>query len=147
MFGQPSWLPGGRERPHEEHEIRIRGAHQQGRLILLTAIMVAVEGFDHWARPQEMRSALVLAVALLGLGANLLQIWLLSRSQKNKTSGILRLHLVSDLLTSCGVIGAAVLTRATGLLWLDPLFAVLIALYIFWCGVNVLVHAEQPHHH
>jgi cation diffusion facilitator family transporter len=47
-------------------------------------------------------------------------------------------HLMSDVVTSVGVLGGIALVAATGLWWLDPLLAALTAIGILWSGAQLL---------
>jgi cation diffusion facilitator family transporter len=47
-------------------------------------------------------------------------------------------HLVTDVLTSLGVIAGLVLVRLTNFLWLDPVMALLVAANIAWTGFGLL---------
>ncbi len=131
----------------DEHLLRASGARWQGLLIMLTALLVLYEGCEHFVRGQEMQSGLVLLVALLGLLANAVQLWIVERGHKNVTSKGLAVHITSDLMVSGGVIAAAILTPWTGLAWIDPVVSILIALFIWCCGIGVYNDTEHTHHH
>ncbi|MFN6954687.1 MAG: cation diffusion facilitator family transporter [Acetobacteraceae bacterium] len=47
-------------------------------------------------------------------------------------------HLMSDVVTSLGVLGGIALVALTGLWWLDPLLAALTAAGILWSGVRLI---------
>ncbi len=47
-------------------------------------------------------------------------------------------HLFADVISSAGVLVGIVLATVTGILWLDPLLAMLVAVNIFWSGWNLL---------
>jgi cation diffusion facilitator family transporter len=50
-------------------------------------------------------------------------------------------HVLSDFWTSIGIVAGLVLVRATGLAWLDPVVAALVALNLMWTGVRLLRQA------
>ena len=47
-------------------------------------------------------------------------------------------HVMSDVVTSIGVLGGVLLAKLTGLSILDPLLAVLVALNILWSGYGLV---------
>ena len=62
-----------------------------------------------------------------------------------------RLHYVGDVLINMAVIATFALQEALGLLWVDPLFAIFIALSMLWGAskigrrsLDVLMDAELP---
>jgi cation diffusion facilitator family transporter len=50
-------------------------------------------------------------------------------------------HILTDCMTSLGVILALILYRITGWIYFDPLIAILIALNILWTGAQLLYNA------
>lgn len=47
-------------------------------------------------------------------------------------------HLLTDVISSAGVLSGVIIARITGLWWLDPLLALFVALNIVWAGWSVL---------
>ncbi|MHA3913251.1 cation diffusion facilitator family transporter [Halovulum sp. GXIMD14793] len=47
-------------------------------------------------------------------------------------------HLLTDVVTSAGVLVGVLVARATGIWWLDPLLALLVAVNILWSGWALL---------
>lgn len=50
-------------------------------------------------------------------------------------------HILTDCITSLGVLLALVLYRLTGWMYFDPLIAILIAINILWTGIKLLYNA------
>jgi len=50
-------------------------------------------------------------------------------------------HILTDCMTSLGVLLALILYRLTGWIYLDPLIAILIAFNILWTGIKLLYNA------
>jgi cobalt-zinc-cadmium efflux system protein len=95
----------------------------------------------------------MLAIAVAGLGANLIAAWLLSQgAERSLNVRAAYLEVLSDALSSLGVIVAAIVVLATGLTVVDPLVSGLIALFIVprtWRllvqAVNVLLEGTPSH--
>jgi len=90
--------------------------------------------FEAWRRlfdPPEVRSGLMLTVAVVGLLANALSLWLLREPQSvslNMRGAYL--EVLGDLLGSIAVIVAAVVIGLTGLRAADPIASAVIGLLI-----------------
>lgn len=121
--------------------------------------LLAITGFIFWEagqrlyRPVEVHSSEMLVVACLGLAVNLASLWILARGgghSLNERGAML--HVLGDVLGSVGAIAAAVLIRAFGWYWADPVASALIGLLILrstWEllkeAVNILMEGTPIH--
>ena len=81
----------------------------------------------------------MIAVALIGLIANFLSVFLLEKdSHENLNIKSSYLHLLGDTVSSVGVLAGGVAIKLWGVLWIDPLVTVLISLYILKETWNVI---------
>lgn len=95
------------------------------------SLFLIVEALRRLRQPQAIDSGLMLLVAAAGLAANLAAMLLLRKDahgSMNIRSGYL--HLLGDAVSSLGVILGAVLIRAWGAMWIDPVVTILISLYL-----------------
>lgn len=127
---------------------------------LINAVaLLAIVGVIMWQAaerlraPGEVRSGLMLAVAVAGLVANLAAMRLLhgGHRQSLNVRGAY-LHVLGDLLGSVGTLGAALVIMFTGWTLADPLISIGIALLILvgaWRllkeSVDVLLEATPKH--
>ena len=98
-----------------------------------------------WATWHDARS---LEQPWLGLGLNAVATainagWavVLMRAARRYRSAALAAdgrHLWADVVSSVGVVAGLILAIQTGLWWLDPALAVLVALHVLWSGVGVV---------
>lgn len=118
---------------------RTYGFHRAGILVALAnaLMLIAVSIFITWEAiqrlqaPEAVDSLLMLAVAAVGLAANLYVAASLHREPgENLNVRSALLHVVGDILGSAVVIVAGVIILLTGLFVVDPLLSVLIALII-----------------
>src|SRR5438034_4322926 len=122
-------------------------------VLLVVAGAVLVEAYRRLRAPPDVLGGPMLAVAVVGLAANLGCAWLLHADAA--TSLNVRgayLHVLSDALASVGVVAAALVVVATGWTLADPLASVAIALIIAprtWGllkqAVNVLLEGTPTH--
>jgi cation diffusion facilitator family transporter len=114
----------------------------EGGLILVAALGIAWAGVARWLSPKPLED---LGVGLLlGGGASLLNLGLarvLLRSGRAHGSITLEAsgrHLMTDVWTSVGVLGAVAGVAWTGWQWLDPLAALVVSVHILWTGWGLL---------
>jgi len=107
------------------------GALANGMLLFVLAGYILWEAWQRFLTPLPVASLGMLAVALVGLACNLAAMRLLhaGAGQSLNLKGAY-LEVWSDMLGSLAVIAAAIAIRFTGRLWIDPLLAVLIGLWV-----------------
>jgi len=123
-----------------------------------SAVLFAISGFliyeayHRFKDPVEIDSKLMLIVAVIGLFGNLISMFLLEKdSHGNLNIKASYLHIMGDTLSSVGVIIGGLLIKYFGILYIDPLLTVLIALYIMRetvsvikTTINILMQASAP---
>lgn len=123
------------------HAGRTYGYHRVGILAALvnSSTLVLIAGgicYEAWLRlqnPAPVDAGILMGVGALALAVNLVTAWLVSHGAQHDLN--LRsafLHLLGDVLSTFGAILAGIGIYYTGLVWLDPLASVLIAVLILW---------------
>ena len=114
----------------------------EGFLIAVAAALIAWQAIGRLLAPQPLEAVgvgLVVSVVasllnfatartLMGVGRKFRSITLEADAQ----------HLMTDVITSVGVIVGVGLVWATGWLWLDPLIALAVAVNILWTGWHLM---------
>lgn len=109
----------------------ILSAFINSSVLLSISIVLIYEAFKRLKAPESINGTLMIIVAFIGLVANLVSVYLLkSDSKENLNIKSSYLHLLSDTVSSVGVLVGGVAIRRWGVLWIDPLITVLISLYI-----------------
>lgn len=134
--------PADAEHPYGHAKAEFFAAVVEGSLIVAAAVLILEEAWSSWRAPSP------LVAAPLGLGANLLAtlmnaFWavLLFRTGRRARSTAMvadARHLVSDVVTSAGVLIGFVAALLTGEALLDPVLAALVALYVLWSGLRLI---------
>lgn len=125
---------------HDKAEYFSSGA--EGALILFAAIGIVVAAVQRFLAPQTIDAA-PLGLALnafatvinLGVAALLIRVGKQNRSIAIEADGR---HLITDVLTSIGVIVGVAVVSFTGIGWLDPLIALVIAVFIVVTGAQLV---------
>ena len=107
--------------------------------LLVVAVGIGREAWERWWTPVAVHSGEMLAIAVLGLGANLaVALALRGHVHHNLNVKSAFLHVVGDALASVGVIVGALVMLTTGWYGADPLVSALIGLLIAYGGWGVL---------
>jgi len=111
--------------------MEILAAAGNALLLFGVACYVLVEAVQRFADPPEVASGLMLAVALGGLAANAVSLWLLRHGQRESLNvhGAY-LEVLGDLLSSCFVVVAALAIAVTGFHRADVIASALVGLLI-----------------
>lgn len=123
-----------------------------GALLAALAGAILYESALRFARPVEIKTTVMLAVAIVGLVGNAVGVLLLRRERSHNINikGAY-LHIMGDLLSSVGVIASALIIRLTGLYFIDSALGLVIAAVIvrnsarlIGASLNILLEAAPP---
>lgn len=121
--------------------IEILAALTNGFLLLGICIYIIMEAVRRFASPEHVHADSMLVIAIVGFVANGISAMYLHRSEHITTRSAY-LHVMTDLLSSGGVIIAAIILSVTDWQWIDPLISLLIAAVIIRGAVRVIKNAS-----
>lgn len=100
-------------------------------LLFAVAGYILYEGIQRLRRPEEVGSTGMLVIAAIGLAVNIVAMRLLA-SGKDASLNVKGAYLEvwADMLGSVGVIAGALIIKLTGWLWVDPVIAIGIGLWV-----------------
>jgi cation diffusion facilitator family transporter len=134
--------PADDEHPHGHDKAEYFSSAFEGFLIVVAAVSIATTAIDRLIHPQAIEAVgiglLVSAVASVvnfGVSRVLLQAGTENQSITLEADAK---HLMTDVWTSVGVICGVALVWFTGLNWLDPVIALLVAANIVWTGWHLM---------
>jgi cation diffusion facilitator family transporter len=134
--------PADRNHPYGHGKIEFFAAGFEGGLVAFAAVLILWEAFQGLLHGVEVRNLDSGLAVVLGAGvANLLLGLYLVRTGRRTSSLTLVAdgqHVLSDAWTSGGIVVGLLLVRLTGLSWLDPLVAALVALNLLVTGVRLV---------
>jgi cobalt-zinc-cadmium efflux system protein len=108
---------------------------------VLTAISLYLiyEAVLRFLHPEQIKSGLMLIIAVIGLFVNLISMIFLHRdSRKSLNIKAAYIHLLGDTLSSVAVIGGAILIYFTQIVWIDPLLTLIISIVIIVQAYKIL---------
>ncbi|RPJ77724.1 MAG: cation transporter [Alphaproteobacteria bacterium] len=134
--------PADDDHPYGHGKIESMASTFEGGAILLAGILIviqAVQVFFHGSQLEQLDSGLII-VAAAGIANGLLGWFIFLRGKKHhsealKSSG---LHLMSDTLTSVGVLVGLFMVKFTGLSWIDPVAAIVFGCLLAYTGGRIL---------
>jgi cobalt-zinc-cadmium efflux system protein len=123
--------PATPERTYGFYRVEILAALANSVVLIGISVYILYEAYHRFRNPPEVQSQAMLAVASIGLLINLVGIYLLRAASKESLNMKGAYYEVfSDLLTSIGVIVAAIIMLTTGWYYADPLISAGIGLFI-----------------
>ncbi|MET3661058.1 cation diffusion facilitator family transporter [Aquamicrobium ahrensii] len=137
-----SHKPADSDHPFGHHKAEYFSAVLEGVLIVVAALLIMAQVWDSISAPQPMEQPWE-GLAVNGVAAVINAAWaaLLIRSGRKARSPALVAdgqHIMTDVVTSAGVIVGLVASVFTGWHVLDPLLALIVALNILYQGWKVM---------
>ncbi len=137
--------PADRNHPYGHGKIEFFSAAFEGGLIAFAAVLILYEvvlGLVVRLQVRELDTGLLIVsgagLANLGLGVFLVRT---GRKHQSLTLVADGQHVLADFWTTVGVVVGLLLVRVTGLWWLDPLVAAVVAVNLMWTGFRLVRHA------
>lgn len=109
--------------------------------LVVVSLYIFWEAYQRFQNPPEVKSGLMLAVAGIGLAANLASAWVLSRGGGHHHNLNVRgafLHVLGDALGSAGAIAAALIMMYTDWYYADPVISVVIGVLVLLSSYRLL---------
>ncbi|MBI2219304.1 MAG: cation transporter [Candidatus Rokubacteria bacterium] len=137
--------PPDRLHPYGHGKVEFVAVGIEGAMIVLAGAVIVFEASRRLAVGAEVRNLdtgswmLVGIAVLLGLLATC--VYLGGRRLQSPTLIADGKHLLTDVLTTAGVVVGLILVQFTGKTWLDPVIAIAVAGTIFYTGGRLLVES------
>lgn len=137
--------PADRNHPYGHGKIEFFSAAFEGGLIAFAALLIVYEALSALVLGPELRALGVGLgiVAAAGAVNALLGVYLVRTGRRHASLALEAdgKHVLSDSITSAGIVFGLLLVKVTGRVWLDPLLACAVALVLFWTGFRLVRQA------
>jgi cobalt-zinc-cadmium efflux system protein len=121
------------------HRFEILAALANGTILVLVSAYIFYEAYQRFLEPSSVKTPLMLAIATIGLFANLGGVILLKKaSQRSLNVKAAFWHIIGDTISSVGVIIAGIVILFTGWYVADAIVAVIIGVIILWGAVRIV---------
>ncbi|NEW79085.1 MAG: cation transporter [Gelidibacter sp.] len=108
--------------------------------LIVIGVFLGIEAIKRFYEVHEIQSGLVIWLAILGIAANGLSVLLLKNDAKrNINMKSAYLHLMSDMLTSVGVLIGGLLMKFYQIYWIDALLTLIISVYLIFMSWRILI--------
>lgn len=137
-----SHKPADTDHPFGHHKAEYFSAVLEGVLIVLASLLILNEVWRAWQTPVTLHQPWA-GLAVNGFASiinGLFAALLIRTGRANRSPALVAdgKHIMTDVMTSAGVIAGLIGAVVTGWLWLDSLLAVIVALNILWQGWHVI---------
>jgi cobalt-zinc-cadmium efflux system protein len=135
------------------YRVEILAALLNGVFLVLIALYIFYEAYHRFLDPQAVKADWMLAVAAIGLIANLASAWILfgKHHESLNVRGAF-FHVLTDAIGSIGAIVASLAIIIGGYQLADPLISILVAVLILWSSwilirdaVDILLEGTPSH--
>lgn len=134
--------PADREHPYGHGKVEFFSAAFEGGLITFASIIISFEAVQTLVRGATINQTGIGLVVTFGAGiVNAILGWYLLASGRRHQSAALEAsghHVLSDFVTSAGVIVGLLLVKLTGYVWFDPLIALVVGIYLGYTGIRLV---------
>ncbi len=134
--------PADANHPYGHHKAEYFSVVVEGVLIIVAAIAILREAYGALLSPHMFDAPVVgLVVSAVASAINGAWCWFLIREGRKRRSPALVAdgkHLLTDVVTSAGVVVGLVAAYLTGIPVLDPLLAAIVAVNILWAGWRLI---------
>jgi cobalt-zinc-cadmium efflux system protein len=123
--------PASPERTYGYYRVEILAALTNAVVLILISLYILYEAYERFKNPTEVESGWMLGVAAVGLVINIIGMYILRAGSKESLNmkGAY-FEVLSDMLTSIGVIIAGIIMLTTGWYYADPIISAGIGLFI-----------------
>jgi len=142
MAVRVSAAPADKNHPYGHHKVEYFSAVLEGVLIIVAALAILREAYLGFLAPKMLEApAEGLAINAVAGFINAFWSWTLIRQGRRLRSPALAAdgrHLLTDVITSFGVLAGLLLVTVTGWSILDPALAAVVAVNILWSGWGLM---------
>ncbi|MEM3044910.1 MAG: cation diffusion facilitator family transporter [Candidatus Bathyarchaeia archaeon] len=152
MAGRVSMRPATWDKTYGYYRVEVLAALLNGATLVAVALFIFYEAVERLTSTPTVHGGHMLLVASIGLTANLASMTIISRRMLSLNVKAAFLHVLSDALSSMGVIAAAITIYLTGWSIIDPIIGIVIGAVIIYGAsrmlgtvVNILLEGTPKH--
>src|SRR5712691_7187509 len=130
--------PADSDRTYGYHRAGILAAFTNALLLVFVALILAYEAWERFAHPVAVIESWMIwtSIAALAVNGGITLALVRGRSDLNLRS--ILIHNFGDALSNIAIVVGALIIRATGAHWIDPLLGLAIGLLVLWSSIGIL---------
>ena len=122
----------------------ILAAFTNGIILIVISIFLLVEGIRRFSHPENIKSGIMLWVALIGLAANVVSMLIVAGNAKTSLNARATfLNMLSDAITSVAVVIGAIVIAIWKIEWIDPVLTIAASLFLLKEAYEVTIKAAN----
>jgi len=140
-----SWLamrwaarPADSDKTYGYHRAGILASFTNSLFLIVLAVWLGYEAILRFRAPVNVVESWMIWTSLAALAVNIGITLALVRGRDDLNLRSILIHNFGDALSNMAIIGGAVIIRATGAHWIDPLLGLAIGLLVLWSSVGIL---------
>jgi len=126
------------EKTYGYHRSGILAAFVNAIVLILVALYILIESYERLRQPVEVRTGLMLWVAVFALCINGGITLALVRGRNDLNLRSILIHNFGDALSNVAIFAGALAIRWTGARWVDPAIGMAIGVMVLWSAVGIL---------
>ena len=108
--------------------------------LIILAVFILFEAVERFFKPAEVGGDWVIWLALSSIVVNGLSVLFIKKdAEDNMNMKSAYLHLLGDMMTSIAVLIGGILIKFFHIYWIDPVFSVLIAIYLLYMSWDIFI--------
>lgn len=137
--------PADDDHPYGHGKVESMAASFEGGAILLAGVLIILKGVEVYydgGLITELDMGLMITIGA-GLANGLLGYIIVLRGKKLHSEALRSsgLHLMTDMMTSIGVVASLLLVKWTGIMWIDPVIAIIFGFMLCISGAKILIRS------
>ncbi|HXQ97570.1 MAG TPA: cation diffusion facilitator family transporter [Candidatus Limnocylindrales bacterium] len=135
--------PANAEKTYGYHRAGILAAFINATLLVVVAGFIIVEAWERFRNPDPVHTGLMIWISVLALAINGGITLSVVRGRRDLNVRAIFIHNLGDALSNVGILTGALLIRAMGAQWLDPLLGAMIGALVLWSSIGILREASH----
>lgn len=133
--------PADSRRTYGYHRAGILAAFVNAILLMIVAGFLFVEAWQRFRQPQPVRENVMIWISLAALVVNGGITLAVARGRRDLNIQAVFIHNLGDAMSNVVILGGALVIRATGAQWVDPLLGAAIGALVLWSSIGILREA------
>jgi cobalt-zinc-cadmium efflux system protein len=135
--------PADTQKTYGYHRAGILAAFVNALLLMVVAGFLFVEAWRRFRQPQSVHENVMIWISLVALAVNGGITLAVARGRRDLNIRAVFIHNLGDAMSNVAILAGAMVIRATGALWVDPLLGAVIGAMVLWSSIGILREAAN----